>query len=461
MIPNQTITDYPVFGDSATKVKPDDPKYSSGFIPGDLLPAEWHNWLLYRGSKSQEEIKNGLLSAEAEINTVLTSEGITPDQSQTDQLLKAIRRLRPLTLTSTPGSPLVPGGEMNVCIASNYVCLTLGNGPYAGYRLPVLVTSSYGFVKFNSSCVCLSKSSAVFIWNGTSWQVESGATFVMDNTVYPYIPTGTKPSDWKEYIGTGTYHYTYAFDTNSSYDLPDSNCSITVIWRYSGVASAFAEGAYIAPGQADLPTWTWSRRYYNSWSTTWAAFDVLKPAIGVPTPWMGPKPDWAIDFGNGAADKYAWANYPNLNNATFKGLLDRLVAYGHMSNYDTTGFYVPDLRGLTPMGYGTNAIRTGETTYGGDYPGHYLGSQNKSHSHLWGFDVNDGYWQMRNYASAAATGMIKKADPQFTAGDIEVISTGSSSWYNYWFELGKYTTAEGGAIAKPPTVAIMWILRFV
>lgn len=82
-----------------------------------------------------------------------------------------------------------------------------------------------------------------------------------------------------------------------------------------------------------------------------------KPAIGVPTLWMGTKPDWALDFGNGAATQYAWADYPKLNTAYFKDILDHFKTTGGSglcADYDATGFYVPDLRGLMARTVGTN-----------------------------------------------------------------------------------------------------------
>ena len=208
MIPNQTFTPYPEFGDNATKVKPDDPKYSAGFIPTDVLPAEWLNWFLNRSSKGVTDLEAGVGSMEQEINNVLTAGGQTPDAEETDQLVTAIQ----------------------------------------------------------------------------------------------YIINQVRLDEQQ------------------------------------------------------------------------------KCPVGVPTLWFGPKPDWALDFGNGASTKYLWANYPKLNNQKFWDILSVLETAGWMTAHDTSGFYVPDLRGITPIGYGTNDVRTGETTAGGNL-GEYLASANKAHVH--------------------------------------------------------------------------------
>ena len=182
------------------------------------------------------------------------------------------------TVTCSPtvissDTTITPTSEMNVVIDTSYVCVTLASSaPYVGYRLPIMVTASYGFVKFNSSCVCMSKTSAVFTWNGTKWQVESGATFVLNNALWSYIPTGTKPSDWAEFIGIGTYHFCYAFSINTSYNLPLANCNISVTWRSANSASALTTETFIGTGEGNKNTRIWSARYESGWCNQWTAF---------------------------------------------------------------------------------------------------------------------------------------------------------------------------------------------
>lgn len=93
MIPTQTFESYPVFGDNATKVAPDAAKYSNGFIEGDVYPAEWVNWAWAKNTKGITDANAGISSMEAEINSVLTGAGKTPDVSETNQLLLSIQKL--------------------------------------------------------------------------------------------------------------------------------------------------------------------------------------------------------------------------------------------------------------------------------------------------------------------------------------------------------------------------------
>lgn len=54
--------EFPVFGDNSDKEKPDDPKYAAGFLPGDVLPAEWLNWFLNAMSTGYNQLVNQAVS---------------------------------------------------------------------------------------------------------------------------------------------------------------------------------------------------------------------------------------------------------------------------------------------------------------------------------------------------------------------------------------------------------------
>lgn len=93
MIPTQTLESYPVFGDNATKVQPDNVKYANGFIEGDVYPAEWVNWAWAKNTQGITDANAGIDSMEKEINSVLTGAGKTPDVTQNNQLLLSIQKL--------------------------------------------------------------------------------------------------------------------------------------------------------------------------------------------------------------------------------------------------------------------------------------------------------------------------------------------------------------------------------
>ncbi len=94
MIPQQTFESYPVFGDNAPKVKPDDVKYAAGFQQADVLPAEWMNWAWNKNSKGISDANAGLSSIEAEIINVLTSRGEAPSVNNNNQLLTVLNKIK-------------------------------------------------------------------------------------------------------------------------------------------------------------------------------------------------------------------------------------------------------------------------------------------------------------------------------------------------------------------------------
>lgn len=90
MIPTQTLVEYPVFGNAACLVKPGDAKYAGGFLPADVLPAEWHNWFLNTASSAITCLNAGVGSMEAELNCVVTSAGLQPAEGTPGQVAQAI-----------------------------------------------------------------------------------------------------------------------------------------------------------------------------------------------------------------------------------------------------------------------------------------------------------------------------------------------------------------------------------
>lgn len=117
MIPEQTLLGFPLFGDNATKVEPDNNKKSNGWQQGDVVPAEWMNWEWYHASKGVADLNKGVTSMEKEINNVLSSFGISPAEATNNQLLTAMRlnaSFVTATGTTITGPLLVSGGTIRV-----------------------------------------------------------------------------------------------------------------------------------------------------------------------------------------------------------------------------------------------------------------------------------------------------------------------------------------------------------
>lgn len=118
MIPEQTLLGFPLFGDNATKVEPDNNKKSNGWQQGDVVPAEWMNWAWYHNSKGISDLNDGVASVEREVNNVLNEAGITPSASANNQLFKAVQKNNGCIITpvATPtiitGAPAIETGNV-------------------------------------------------------------------------------------------------------------------------------------------------------------------------------------------------------------------------------------------------------------------------------------------------------------------------------------------------------------
>ena len=116
MIPTQSLETFPVFGDNATKVQPDNggAKYSNGFQQSDVLPAEWLNWEWNKASSAVTALNAGVSSVESELNNVLTEAGISPSGSATNQVYKAIKKTNGCVMASSKtitGAPNIEAGS--------------------------------------------------------------------------------------------------------------------------------------------------------------------------------------------------------------------------------------------------------------------------------------------------------------------------------------------------------------
>lgn len=94
MTPTQEFENYPEFANAGQKSQPNDAKYAAGFIPSDVLPAEWLNWFLNGATKGVTALNTGVKSVEQEINAVLDSRAVTPDINAAGQLLSVLNKIK-------------------------------------------------------------------------------------------------------------------------------------------------------------------------------------------------------------------------------------------------------------------------------------------------------------------------------------------------------------------------------
>ena len=92
----------------------------------------------------------------------------------------------------------------------------------------------------------------------------------------------------------------------------------------------------------------------------------------------------------------------------------------------------------------------------------YQASKNKAHDHAGGQLTADGAFTTLIYKTYDGSGIISKAS-QYIAAAINTTGSdyGSGTWsFNFagkWYN----KTASEGSVSKPPTVAFMWICRYI
>lgn len=212
MIP-QEFESFPLFGDNAEKIKPDDPKYSAGFVPTDVLPAQWFNWFLYTMSKGYNELCQHAYEGFTKI--VSTTQALAPTQ------------------------------VMNVVVDTASVILTLGSGPWAGYELPILVLqdtsiqyTGIGGSTFMDQVVANRK--LTYTWTGSAWFCTSCPTAIGD--VYIQYPDTETPAHL--YGGQWNEHpYGGMFFRGQGGNAKNFTPPISVTWTSSTTFTVSAEDA--------------------------------------------------------------------------------------------------------------------------------------------------------------------------------------------------------------------------
>lgn len=93
MIPAQTLVNFPIFADGGSKVPPEEAKYSEGYVPADVLPAQHANWFFNKTSDAITELNSYAQSAGAELRNIVTAGGASPSAESDNQVITAIQYL--------------------------------------------------------------------------------------------------------------------------------------------------------------------------------------------------------------------------------------------------------------------------------------------------------------------------------------------------------------------------------
>lgn len=121
-LPNQINIMFP---DSAFREEPDQESARTGPVPLDTYPVQWFNFLWNQQTTQQMKDYLTINSILAEIWTVLDEAGISPDDTVSNQLLRAIKAI--IVATQTDGSTTVVSSDDadKVSINSNNKTMTV------------------------------------------------------------------------------------------------------------------------------------------------------------------------------------------------------------------------------------------------------------------------------------------------------------------------------------------------
>ena len=243
MISTQTFENYPEFANAGQKSQPNDAKYAAGFIPSDVLPAEWLNWFLSGATKGVTALNTGVKSIEQEINAVLASRAVTPDITATNQLLTVLNKIKAeavlaahpvgsLYWTSKNENPAVTFGggtwkqitdKFVLAAGSTYKAAATGGAPTVTLTVANLPSHSHTFTPSGTvkSTFTGASHSHTFTPSGTVKSTFTGAshshTFTPNGTVkstftgashsHTFTPSGS--------ISGGAYKFTGSEGTTS------------------------------------------------------------------------------------------------------------------------------------------------------------------------------------------------------------------------------------------------------
>lgn len=188
MTPNPSYLSLPVFGSGASLVVPIPGVYTGGYLPGQLLPAEYENWLLNRITTNGLASQTSVASMNAELVNLLTQAGLSPNSGDSTQVYAALQALY-LGKTAQAADSALLGGQ-NSAFYRNSGNQNAGTLPLA--RLSGITTSqmaaSAGILFSQMAAGSRAKTSVI---GNVTGSVNAPAMAVGDTAILWYQTTGT------------------------------------------------------------------------------------------------------------------------------------------------------------------------------------------------------------------------------------------------------------------------------
>ena len=224
MIPTQTFENYPEFANAGQKSQPNDAKYAAGFIPSDVLPAEWLNWFLNGATKGVTALNTGVKNIEQEINSVLESRAVSPDINAAGQLLSVLNKIKAEAVLAAH-----PVGSLYWTSKNENPAVTFGGGTWKQItdRFVLAAGSTYkaeatgGAATVTLTTANMPSHSHSFTPSGTI--MMDAHSHGLNGHTHSFTPKGTVSS-----LFTGSSGATNNMSKNSSGRLTDSSNGLCV-----------------------------------------------------------------------------------------------------------------------------------------------------------------------------------------------------------------------------------------
>lgn len=245
MKPITPFDNFPSFANGGSRSAPGDAKYALGFVSADTFPAEWANYFFHGATKGVSDLNSAVYSMWNEMGSVLSNYNITPDATDSDQLLEALTKLKAEAALAAH-----PVGSLYWTSSSENPATTFGGGTWTQIKDKFILAAGDTYSNGNTGGAATVTLTADQIPSHRHSFTPAGSVSVTTN------PTFTGSEHSHSYTPAGsvsvTTNPTFSGSQHSHTFTPSGTISITTNPTFTGSAvntggmSANATGKFLA-----------------------------------------------------------------------------------------------------------------------------------------------------------------------------------------------------------------------
>lgn len=209
---NPTFTGFEEFCTAGDKTEPSSGLKASGYLPLEMLPAQHFNWLLNRASKGVTETELYVDNINKELNSVLASAGISPDNS-TSQLLSALNLLYGKTAVAVSSSTYTVTEEGVYLINYEDCAVTLSSSLPENSRVVLFAFSNFRLVQSASQSIAYLEAVATTVGTGGYLPIQIGESISLIARKDKLVRNPTTLTQWSTPLYSGA-SVAYAVDVS-------------------------------------------------------------------------------------------------------------------------------------------------------------------------------------------------------------------------------------------------------